>query len=158
MSFRANQQLREDMWDYRYKPTVGEGENVPSFSQSTAKDCGTTALKLVQQAAEIFSAMENHAYETEARAQSLCKSFADKLQLAEDQRDSSERACREVINELNYKLQGISRALQQARSRIIEAEEGATAAEFRAQAAGTQPNKANRELVAVEQAIRTRLL
>jgi hypothetical protein len=39
-----------------------------SFSQSTAKDCGTTALNLVQQAAEIFSAMENHAHETEARA------------------------------------------------------------------------------------------
>ena len=157
MSFRANQKLRENMRDYRHKLEIVEGENAAGFIQSTA-DYGTTALNLVQHAAEIFSGMENHLHETEARAQSLCQSLAEKLQLAEEQRDSSERARRKVINEFNGKLQDLSRALQQARSRITEAEERATAAEFRAQAAETQLGKANGELAAIEKAIRTRLL
>jgi septal ring factor EnvC (AmiA/AmiB activator) len=157
MAFRANQQLREDMWDYRYKSSAIESENVVSFPPSAAKDYGSTALNLVQQAAEIFTGMENHARETEARAQSLCKSLAEKLQLAEMQRDSSERARRE-IDELNSKIQDVTRALQQAQARITKAEEHAIAAEFRAQAAETQLYKANRELAAVEEAIRKRLL
>jgi hypothetical protein len=158
MAFRANQQLREDMWDYRYKSSAGENENVLSFTQSAAKDYGTTALNLVHQAAEIFNGMEHQAREIEARAQSLCKSFAEKLQLAEKQRDASERARREVVGELNGKLQQMSRALQQAQSRIVDAEEHAIAAEFRAQSAEVQLHKANQELAAVEQAIRKRLL
>jgi hypothetical protein len=158
MAFRANQQLREDMWDYRYKSSAVDSENVLSFPPSTAKDYGSTALNLVQQAAEIFTGMENHARETEARAQSLCKSLTEKLQLAEMQRDSSERARREIVNELNYKIQDVTRALQQAQARITEAEEHAIAAEFRAQAAENQLYKANQELAAVEEAIRKRLL
>jgi hypothetical protein len=158
MAFRANQQLREDMWDYRYKSSAVESENILSFPPSGAKDYGTTALNLVQQAAEIFSGMENHARETEARAQSLCKSLAEKLQLAEMQRDASERARREIVNELNCKVQDVTRALQRAEARITEAEEHAIAAEFRAQAAENQLYKANRELAAVEDAIRRRLL
>ena len=158
MAFRANQQLREDMWDYRYKSSAGEDEKVLSFAQSAPKGYSTTALNLVHQAAEIFSGMENHAREAEARAQSMCKSLAEKLQSAEKQRDSSERARREVVHELNSKLQEVSRALQQAQSRIVDAEEYATAAEFRAQAAEIQLYKANQELAAVEEAIRKRLL
>ncbi len=158
MAFRAHQQLREDMWDYRDKGSAGENENVLSFTQPAAKDYGTTALNLVHQAAEIFTGMENQAREIEARAQSLCKSFAEKLQLAEQQRDASERARREVVTELNGKLAQVSRALQQAQSRIVDAEDHAISAEFRAQAAEVQLYKANQELAAVEQAIRKRLL
>jgi DNA repair exonuclease SbcCD ATPase subunit len=158
MAFRPNQQLREDMWDYRHKPAAGADENVLSFSPSAPRDYGTTALNLVHQAAEIFSGMENHAREAEARAQAMCKSLADKLQSAEKQRDVSERARREAVHELNAKLQEVSRALQQAQSRIADAEDYATAAEFRAQAAEIQLYKANQELAAVEDAIRKRLL
>jgi hypothetical protein len=158
MAFRANQQLREDMWDYRNKSSAAENQNVVSFTSPAENDYGTTALNLVHQAAEIFSGMENHARETEARAQALCESFAKKLQLAEQQRDSAERARREVVNQLNGKLQDVSRALQQAQSRIVAAEDKAIAAEFRAQAAEARLYKANRELAAVEEAIRKRLL
>ena len=158
MAFRANQQLREDMWDYRNKSAGIEDQNILNFTQSAAKDYGTTALSLVNQAAEILNGMENHARETEARAQSMCKSLTEKLQLAEKQRDASERARREVVNELNGKLQDVSRALQQAQSRIAAAEEHATAAEYRAQAAEVQLYQANQELAAVEEAIRKRLL
>jgi septal ring factor EnvC (AmiA/AmiB activator) len=159
MAFRANQQLREDMWDYRYKSSpVSEPENIVSFPPSTPRDYGNTALNLVQQAAEIFSGMEDHARETEARAQSMYKNLTEKLQQAETQRDSAERARREIVNELNHKIRDVTRALQQAEARITEAEERIVAAEFRAQAAENQLYKANRELAAVEDAIRKRLL
>ena len=159
MAFRANQQqLREDMWDYRSRPSTGENENVLRFAQSAAADHGATALDLVNQAAEIFNGMEKHARETDARARALCASLTEKLQLAEKQRDASERARREVVNEFNCKLQDIARALEQAQSRILHAEEKAVAAEFRAQAFEARLQKANRDLAAVEEAIRTRLL
>jgi hypothetical protein len=158
MAFGANQQLREDMWDYRAKPSASDGENILRFTQSAATDYGATALDLVNQAAEIFSGMEKHAREADGRARALCASLVEKLQLAEKQRDSAERARREVVSEFNCKLQDIARALEQAQSRIVHAEEKALAAEFRAQAIEAKLQKANRDLAAVEEAIRTRLL
>jgi hypothetical protein len=158
MAFRANQQLREDMWDYRLKASAAADENILSFAQSSAREYGTTALDLVHQAAEIFSDMENRARETEARAEAMCKSLTEKLQSAEKQRDASERARREVVHEFNGKLQEVSRALQQAQSRFTDAEDRATAADYRAQAAVVQLHQANAELAAVEDAIRKRLL
>src|SRR5258705_4004353 len=65
------------------RATVGRSENVLSFGRSSAPDCGATALNLVYQAAEIFSSIEDHARETEARAQSLCKSAVERLKGAE---------------------------------------------------------------------------
>jgi hypothetical protein len=158
MAFRANQQLREDMWDYRSRPSAGENQNILHFTPSAATDYGASALALVNQAAEIFHGMENHARETDARARALCASLTEKLQLAEKQRDCFERERCEVVNEFNCKLQDIARALQQAQSRIVHAEEKAVAAEFRAQAVEAKLQKANRDLAAIEEAIRTRLL
>jgi hypothetical protein len=163
MAFRANQQLRDDIWDYRYKSAApaaaAEPENIVSLEPPSApKSDGATALDLVHQAAEIFKGMENHARETEARAQAVCDDLAEKLRLAEKQRDAAERGRREVVNELNGKLQDVSRALQQAQSRIVGAEERTVAAEYRAQAAEAQLYRANQELAAVEEAIRKRLL
>ena len=158
MAFRVDQQLREDIWDYRYRSATGEDENVLKLAPSVPKNHGATALNLVQQAAEIFNDMENQARETEARAQSKCESLTGKLHLAERQRDASERARREVVNDLNGKLQEVAKALEQAQSRIEIAEDRAVAAEFRAQSAEAQLYRANRELAAVEEAIRTRLL
>jgi hypothetical protein len=159
MAFRANQQLRDDILDYRYESSADENENILRLAQPAPKDYGgATALELVHKAAEIFKGMENHAREAEARAQSLCENLAGKLQLAEKQRDVAERARREVVNEFNGKLQDITRALQQAQSRIVHAEERTIAAEFRAQAVEAKLYKANQELAAVEQAIRKRLL
>ncbi|MDP3690437.1 hypothetical protein [Bradyrhizobium sp.] len=161
MAFRANQQLRDDIWDYRYKssaPAAVEPENIVSLAPSAPREGGATALDLVHQAAEIFKNLENQAREAEARLQSVCENLAEKLRFAEQQRDSAERARREVVNELNGKLQDVSRALQQAQSRIVGAEERTVAAEYRAQAAEAKLYKANQELAAVEEAIRKRLL
>jgi hypothetical protein len=157
MAYRSNQPLREDIWDYRDRSSTRETENVLRFPRDE-EDHGETALDLVNQAAELFDSMENHAREREANAQSLCKSLAEKLVLAERQKEAAERAQLETITELNRRLQEMTRALKHAEKRVESAEDYATAAEFRAQAAENQLFKANRELAAVEEAIRTRLL
>jgi len=161
MAFRANQQLRDDIWDYRYKSSAApasEPENIVSLAPSAPREDGVTALDLVHQAAEIFKNLEDQAREADARARSVCEDLSEKLRLAEKQRDLAERARREVVNELNGKLQDVSRALQQAQSRIVGAEERTVAAEYRAQAAEAKLYRANQELAAVEEAIRKRLL
>ena len=74
------------------RASVGGDENVLSFARPSAQDRGATALNLVYQAAEVFSGMEDHARETEARAQSLCKSAAERLKHAEMRIEATERA------------------------------------------------------------------
>jgi len=138
--------------------SAGTDENVLSFARPLASDCGTTALNLVYQAAEVFSRMEDHARETEARAQSLCKSAAERLKRAEQQVETAERARREIIHEADCKLQDASRALKQAQSRIEAAEDQLTAVECRAQAAEAEAREARQALALVEEAIRRRLL
>jgi chromosome condensin MukBEF complex kleisin-like MukF subunit len=132
--------------------------NVLSFAEPSVPDSGTTALNLVYQAAEVFRSMEDHARETEARAQSLCKSALERLKLAEKRTEAAERARRELITEAECKLQDASRALRQTQSRIEAAEDRLTAAEFRAQAAEAEAREARQALALVEEAIRRRLL
>jgi len=140
------------------RASVSRDENVLSFARPSALDCGTTALNLVYQAAEIFSNMEDHARETEARAQSLCKSAVERLKVAEKRIETAERARLETINEADCKLQDASRALKQAQSRIVATEDELTAVEFRAQAAEAEAREAKQALALVEEAIRRRLL
>ena len=128
-------------------PVPDEDEKIVSFARQPAKAPGTTALSLMQQAAEMFEGIEiPRARDHEARAQSLCKSATERLRLAEKQRDASERARRELINEFNGRLEQMSKAMQRAEKRIVAAEDHALAAEFRAQAAEARLHKANREL------------
>ena len=112
----------------------------------------SAVINLVHQAAEVFSGMEDRARETEARAQSLCKSALERLELAEKRIETVERDRREAIN----KLRDASKALEEAQSRIIAVEDRLTAAEFRAQAAETDAREANQALALVEEAIRSR--
>ena len=140
------------------RATIGDDENVLSLARSSAPNCGATALNLVYQAAEVFSSMEDHARETEARAQSLFKSAVERLKLAEKRIEAAERARCEIINEADCKLQEASRALKQAQSRIEAAEDQLTAVEFRAQAAEAEAREAKQTLALVEEAIRKRLL
>src|ERR1700724_2846113 len=138
--------------------SVSRDQNVLSFAPPSIPDSGTTALNLVYQAAEVFRSMEDHARETEALAQSLCKSALERLKLAETRTEAAERARRELIAEAECKLQDASRALKQAQSRIVAAEDRLTAVEFRAQAAEAEAREAKQALGLVEEAIRRRLL
>jgi chromosome segregation ATPase len=129
-----------------------------SFAPTSAPNCGATVINLVHQAAEVFSSMEDHARETEARAQSLCKSALERLELAEKRIEAADRERREVINETDCKLRDASKALEQAQLRVVAAEDRLTAVEFRAQAAEAEAREAKQALALVEEAIRRRLL
>jgi chromosome segregation ATPase len=133
-------------------------ENLMNVTRSSPTDRGETVLNLVFQAAELLSGMEEQVRETEARAQSMCKSAAERTQLAEKRLEVAERARREVINQAERKLQDASKALITAEARIAAAEDKVTAFEFRAQSAEAQVEEAKQALVQVEEAIRERLL
>ena len=102
-------------------------ENVLSSAPASA------VINLVHQAAEVFSSMEDHARETEARAQSLCKSALERLELTEKRIETVERERREAIN----KLRDASKALEEAQLRAIAVEDRLTAAD--AMRLGTGP-------------------
>lgn len=136
----------------------GGYENEPGLARASTRDQGSIALDLVYRAAEVFRGIEDGARETEARAQSMCKSAAEKLKFAEQRAERAERDRNKAIDEADRKLQDASRALKQAESRIAVAEDHATAAEFRAQAAEVQAQKLLQELALVEDAIRRQLL
>ena len=140
------------------RASVGTGENVFSFARQSKPASGMTALNLVYQAAEVFDGIEDHARETEARAQSLCKSALERLKSAEVRIEAVERARREVISDAESKPQDAFRALSQAQTRIKAIEDKLTATEFRAQAAEVEAREANQSLALVEEAIRRRLL
>jgi hypothetical protein len=133
-------------------------ENVLSFARPSVPDSGATALNLVYRAADVFRGIEDQARETEARAQSLCKSSLERIRFAEMRAEAAERAQRELLTEAECKLQDASRALNQAQSRIQATEDRLTAMEFRAQAAEAEARESKQALALVEEAIRRRLL
>jgi hypothetical protein len=138
--------------------SFGSKDNLLSFTQSSPRDHGRTVLNLVLQAAEIFSGMEEQVRETEARAQSVCKSAEERVRLAEKRFEAAERARREIVNDAGRKLQEASKALTHAQARIVAAEDQVTALEFRAQSAEANLHQAKQALLQVEEAIRERLL
>ena len=141
-----------------FRASVGGDETVLNFPPPPAPDKGATALDLVYQAADVFRSMEEHARETEARAQSLCATALEGLRLAEMRAKAAERAQRELLINAEQKLQEASRALEKAHSRIEAQEDKLTALELRAQAAETDARQAKEALALVEEAIRRRLL
>jgi chromosome segregation ATPase len=136
------------------RASVGREANASRFGRPSAPDCGSTALSLVHQAADVFKGMEDHAREAEARAKSLSK----KLQISEERVEAAERAWREIIHQSDCKLQEASKALERAQSRIAATEDQLTAVEFRAEAAEAEARKSKEALAIVEEAIRRRLL
>jgi hypothetical protein len=141
-----------------FRASVGRDENVLGFSPASASDKGATALDLVYQAADVFRSMEDHARETEARAQSLCTNALERLRLAEVRAEAAERAQRDFIVTAERKLQDACKALQHAQSCIEAQKDKLTAAEIRAEVAEAEAREAKEALALVEEAIRKRLL
>jgi hypothetical protein len=140
------------------RASVGADENVRSFAPPPAPEQGTTALNLVYQAADVFRSIEEHARETEARAQSFCVSTLERLRLAEMRAETAERAQREFIVNAEHKLQEACRALQHAQSCIEAQKDKLAAVEIRAEVAEAEAREARQALALVEEAIRKRLL
>src|ERR1700736_4910378 len=72
--------------------SFGSEDNLLSFTRSSPSAHGRTVLNLVFQAAEIFSGMEEQLRETEAHAQSMCKSAEERAQSAEAQLHDAKQA------------------------------------------------------------------
>jgi L-lactate utilization protein LutB len=136
--------------------TKADFENVSSFVRRS--ESNSTALDLVYQAAELFNDIEQRAYDTEARSKAICETAAEKIRLAEARANSAEQSRREMITEVEAKLQAASRALMQAGVQISAAEDKATAAEVRVQLAEAKAREAVEALALVEGAIRKQLL
>ena len=140
------------MGQRRFRASVWNDEN------ASTTDRGAVALDLVHQAADVFRGMEQHARETEARAQSLCTSAIEKVKRAEMRAEAAERAQRTFMIDAEGKLRDASRALEEAQSRLQVKEDHLTAMEFRAHAAEAEAREARQALELVEEAIRRRLL
>jgi hypothetical protein len=134
-----------------------ENKNV-RFVRPPASDRGRMALNLVNEAATVFSGMEDHVRETEAHAELLCRSAAERVKVAEQQLETVEREQLEMMQDVNFRLQDASKALAQAQSRCTEAENKLAAMELRVQAAEADARKATETLALVEDAIRKQLL
>ena len=145
----------DDMAQRNSRASVGD---VLCFRPPSAPDEAATALDLVYQAADVFRSMEEHARETETRAQSLCASALERLRLAEMRAEAAELAQRELSITAEYKLQHACRALEQAQSCIEAQKDKLRATELRAQMAEAEAQKAKEALALVEDAIRKRLL
>jgi hypothetical protein len=101
---------------------------------------GQSAIDLVYQAAEVLGNLQDHARQTEIRAQTLCRSALEKLRLAETRTDAAEKA------------------LNIAESRIASAEARLSAAELRAKKTETLARELGQALTLIEDAIRSKLL
>ena len=120
-----------------------EGENVLAFPRERtepARNDGQSAIDLVYQAAEVVGNMQNHARQTEIRAQTLCRNALEKLRFAETRTQAAENA------------------LNLAESRIASAEARLSAAELRSKNAETRARELDQALSLIEETIRTRLL
>jgi uncharacterized protein involved in exopolysaccharide biosynthesis len=140
------------------RASVWRDEKLLRAPTTPEPDKGATALELVYQAADVFRGMEEHARETEARAQTMCTNALERLRLAELRAEAAERAQREFIISAEHKLQDACKALQQAQSCIEAQKDQLTAAELRAEVAEEEARQAKEALALVEEAIRKRLL
>lgn len=141
-----------------FRASVGRDENVLGFSPASTPDTAAAALDLVEQAADVFRGMEEHAREAEARAQSICTNALERLRLAEMRAEAAERAQRDFVITAEQKLKEACRALEQAQSRIEVHKDKLMAAELRAEVAEAEAHQAREALALVEEAIRKRLL
>ena len=137
---------------------VQDAANILSFPPAPARDGSATAIDLIYQAAEMFTGIESRARDIEANARAMCQNAVDKLVDSERRIEAAERARRDVIQDVDRRLQEVALALSDAQARIDAAEARAVAAERRATAAEAEAQTARRLLTQVEDAIRSRLL
>lgn len=135
-----------------------DAANILAFPPAPARDSSATAIDLIYQAAEMFTGIESRARDIEANARAMCQNAVDKLVDSERRIQAAERARRDIIADVDRRLQEVSLALSDAKARIDAAEARATAAERRATAAETEAQTARRLLSQVEDTIRSRLL
>src|SRR6267143_200409 len=127
------------------KPVIDEpyvNGNILNFGRVTqpARDQSSAVLELVDQAADVFTGIEDHARQIEARAQFLVKSALEKMQ------------------PLDGQIQSAAQDLRITQSRLATAEAQLLSAEQRVETAETRERELECALSRIEDAIRKRLL
>jgi chromosome segregation ATPase len=128
---------------------------------ATTDRAGTTALDLVEQAADLFRNVEEQAQQFESQARALAEGAIQKLHLAEDTigvlRD--EQAAAEArIAQLQDELEELREALKRELARAEAAENRLPQLEMRARTAERRAEECENTLARIEEAIRTKLL
>jgi chromosome segregation ATPase len=136
-------------------------EDFGSHSAHSESEEGAAVLYLVYRAAEVLTAAEGRATDSETRAETLASRATEQLKLAEQRLhavDAERQDIASKLNEANSRLQEYEVALRNSEARNAVAEAKSTAAERRALEAETRANAARAALLRIEEAIRTHLL
>jgi chromosome segregation ATPase len=144
-----------------FPSTQAPSEDFDSHSAYSESEDGAAVLYLVYRAAEVLTAAEGRATDSETRAEALASRTAEQLKLAEQRLyaiDAERQEIESKLNEANSRVQQYEVALRNSEARNAVAEAKSTAAERRALEAETRANVARAALLRIEEAIRTHLL
>jgi hypothetical protein len=156
------QRLREDTCHHMADSASNfSGRQIAGFNQQhrfSVTNEGSVALDLVNQAAEVIRDLEDRAAEREARAEAIGELARQVVERAEQRIRVAEEqvvataARAEALGELAHQ------SIERAKHRISEIETMLRAAEDRAKIAEAQAKEAKAALIAVQNAIRNKVL
>jgi chromosome segregation ATPase len=136
-------------------------EDFDSHLACSESEDGAAVLYLVYRAAEVLTATQNRAIDSETRAETVASLTMEQLKLAEQRLcavDAEREEIESRLNEANSRIQEYEVALKnsEARNAVVEAKLGT--AERRALEAQKRANATRAALLRIEEAIRTHLL
>jgi hypothetical protein len=138
-----------------------ESGDFDSHSVCSESEDGAAVLYLVYRVAEVLTAAEDRATDSETRAETVASRTTEQLKLAEQRLYAADAERQEIeskLNEANRRVQEYEVALRNSEARNAVAEAKLRAAERRALEAETRANATRAALLRVEEAIRTHLL
>jgi DNA repair exonuclease SbcCD ATPase subunit len=136
-------------------------EDFGSHSACSESEDGAAVLYLVYRAAEVLTAAEDRATDSETRAATLASRTAEQLKLAEQRLSAIDAERQEIESKLNEAINRVQEyevALRNSEARNAVAEAKFNASERRAVEAETRANATRAALQRIEEAIRTHLL
>jgi chromosome segregation ATPase len=136
-------------------------EDFDSHLICSESEDGAAVLYLVYRAAEVLTATQARATDSETRAEKVASLTMEQLKLAEQRLSAADTEREEVeskLNEANSRIQECEVALRDSEARNALAEAKLRAAERRAHEAEARANATRAALLRIEAAIRTHLL
>jgi hypothetical protein len=136
-------------------------EDSDSHSACSESEDGAAVLYLVYRAAEVLTAAEGRATDSETRAETVASRTMEQLKLAEQRLNAFDAERQEIeskLNEAYSRLQEYEIALRNSEARNAVAEAKLRATERRALKAETRADAGRAALLRIEEAIRTHLL
>jgi chromosome segregation ATPase len=156
---RLRSDEQSEMVDF---PSVqAPSEDLDSHLACSESEDGAAVLYLVYRAAEVLTATQNRAIDSETRAETVATLTMEQLKLAEKRLcavDAEREEIESKLNEANSRIQEYEVALRNSEARNAVVEAKLRAAERRALEAQKRANATRAALLRIEEAIRTHLL